>query len=102
MRVLNPGDSPRTDETVTGFANTTAHVIHVSIGQGAFVTVPPTVGNASILVALTPTEQTGLTAALTTVTVDAWVTAGELVVTPAPAGVGATIPLSSPEPTDGP
>lgn len=99
MRVLKPGDAPRADETVTGFSNTTAHVIHVSIGQGAFVTVPPTVGNALVLVALTPTEQTGLTAALETVAVKAWIDAGELVVTTAPPGVPQSIPLSSPEPT---
>ena len=82
MRTLASGEAPRADETANTFQNTSAHVIHISIGDGAFVTVPPTIGAATVTVALTAKEQTGLTAALATVAVQAWVTACELVIVP--------------------
>lgn len=82
MRTLASGEAPRADETVNTFQNTSAHVIHISIGDGAFVTVPPTVGAATVAIALTAKEQTGLDAGLLTDAVQAWVTACELVVVP--------------------
>jgi hypothetical protein len=82
MRILLPGETPRADETVTTFQNTAPHVKHIGIGEGAFATVPPTVGAATVTVACTATEQTGLDRALTTDTVLEWVAQGELVVVP--------------------
>ena len=52
MRTLAAGEEPRADETVSEFSNTSAHVIHVSIGDGAFITIPPTVGAATVRIAL--------------------------------------------------
>lgn len=94
MRNLAPGETPRADETVSTFQNLSAHVIHISIGDGAFVTVPPTVGTATVVVALTAKEQTGLEAALATEAVQAWVTACELVLVAPP-------PPLPPDPDEG-
>jgi len=82
MRILLPGETPRADETVTVFQNTAPHVKHIGIGEGAFATVPPTVGAATVTVACTATEQTGLDKGLTTDTCLEWIAAGELVVVP--------------------
>jgi len=84
MRTLGPGEQPRADETVSEFQNQSAHVIHVSIGDGAFITVPPTVGAATVRIALTATEKTGLDAGLATTAAQQWITACELVVVAAP------------------
>jgi len=82
MRILLPGELPRADETTTVFQNTAPHVKHIGIGEGAFATVPPTIGAATVTVACTATEQAGLDKALTTDTCLEWVAQGELVVIP--------------------
>jgi hypothetical protein len=82
MRILQPGETPRADETTTTFQNTAPHVKHISIGDGAFVTVPPTVGIATVTVACTATEQAGLDKGLTTDCVLEWIAQAELVVVP--------------------
>lgn len=84
MRTLGPGEQPRADETVSELSNTAPHVKHISIGDGAFVTVPPTVGAATVRIALTATEKAGLDKGLGTDTCLEWIAQGELVVAAPP------------------
>lgn len=80
MRILRPGQEPNADETVSEFSNTAAHVKHICIGEGAFVTVAPTDPPATVRIALNATEKVGLDRALGTDTCLEWIAAGELIV----------------------
>ena len=85
MRTLGPGETATAKETAVTVKNTTARILHVAIGGGAFATIPPTVEGASITLAMLATEKTRWDKALATTIVAAWVEAGGLTVEAPPA-----------------
>lgn len=84
MRTLPAGETPRANETAVTLKNATARLLHVGVGGGVFATIPPTVGEASVTLALLTKEKQGWDKALLTPTVAAWTAAGQLVVVPPP------------------
>jgi len=64
--------------------NKSARILHISLGGGAVVTVPPVEGGGGIAVTMTDTEKAAFDRNVATAVVQAWITAGDLVITEAP------------------
>jgi hypothetical protein len=62
--------------------NTTAHIMHISMGGGQTLAIPPTEGG--IMVMFTDAEKVVFDANVATPAVQEWVTAGDLIITETP------------------
>lgn len=60
--------------------NKSARILHISLGGGQVVTVPPTVGG--VTVTFTDTEQAAFDKNVATPKVQEWIEVGDLVITP--------------------
>jgi len=106
MRQLTAADGPRPGEIVVRLRNQTAHVTHLSLRDGAFLTLPPTVGGA-IAIALTADEKAAFDRAWESPTVKAWIAAGDVLIETADDSAPATPavyepPAAAPAPTPAP
>jgi hypothetical protein len=93
MRQLAEAEQPHAGETVVRLRNNTAHVTHLSLRDGAFLTVAPTVGRA-IAIALTADEKAAFDRAWATPTVKAWVAAGDVLIDTADDSAPPSVPAA--------
>lgn len=108
MRELTASEKPRAGEVVVKLRNNTAHLTHLSLRDGAFLTLPPTVGDA-VAIALTAAEKIAFDRTWDSPAVKAWVAAGDVVLEtaddsapPTPAAPPAAPPADPPPATEPP